>query len=316
MNEDRDGGRSTPESSISQSNHNSRRTEMFAVLAFGIAILLTIFLARSFKGIEYNQFGFKRRKASGKVDTDTVYSGGRYPIGITFNFKTFPADAHILELWNLEVFTSDRLQVSLDCALQYFLRIEDLKLLHDNYDLQYESVLEDSARDAIKSAATRFSTRDYGIIRGEIEEALFVAARVRLGGLCCPIWCDLPTGGCNSTGCIPRESDSCGPDQLGLFASVRFFQLLYVEIDPNVMPKSEDADSEEDAKKEVFLQSSQLVRLETLKMASTLNNFLLRIFLSYLCCPEHILFHFHPRFMFMNTDYILRRIGHIFRIPV
>lgn len=60
-----------------------------------------------------SQFGFKRRKASGKVDTDTVYSGGRYPIGITFNFKTFPADAHILELWNLEVFTSDRLQVRL-----------------------------------------------------------------------------------------------------------------------------------------------------------------------------------------------------------
>lgn len=55
MNEDRDGGRSTPESSISQSNRNRQRAEMFAVLAFGIAILLTIFLARSFKGIEYNQ---------------------------------------------------------------------------------------------------------------------------------------------------------------------------------------------------------------------------------------------------------------------
>lgn len=84
--------------------------------------------------------------------------------------------------------------MSLSCSLQYFLRIEDLRLLHDQFDLKYESILKSSARDAIKSAATQFSTRDYGTMRGEIEDTLFEAARNRLGGVCCPTWCDLPAG--------------------------------------------------------------------------------------------------------------------------
>ena len=57
------------------------------------------------------QYGFSRRKSTGNVDTDTVYSGGHYLIGIDHEFKIFQADAHLVELTQIAVFTSDRLEV-------------------------------------------------------------------------------------------------------------------------------------------------------------------------------------------------------------
>lgn len=94
---------------------------------------------------------------------------------------------------NMSVVVSKQ-KVAMDCTFQYFLRVEDLALLHDTFDLQYEDILRTNAIDAIKSSVTQFSTRDFGTIRDVIEETLYQAVRARLGGMCCPIWCDSPGG--------------------------------------------------------------------------------------------------------------------------
>jgi len=44
------------------------------------------------------QYGFIRRKSTGTVDTGRVYTYGRYLVGPDFKFKTFPADAHYIDL--------------------------------------------------------------------------------------------------------------------------------------------------------------------------------------------------------------------------
>lgn len=243
---------------------------ILAVAGVG-ALLLVILLPRAFKGVEFDEFGFKRRKASGRVDTSTIYTGGRYYIGITFDFKKFPADAHFVELYDLEVFTSDRLEVAMDCTFQYFLRVEDLALLHDTFDLQYEDILRTNAIDAIKSSVTQFSTRDFGTIRDVIEETLYQAVRARLGGMCCPIWCDSPGGMCNITACIPQEN--CEPGDLGLFASVRFFQLLFVDIPDDVISRNLLTLTQlEDGEREEYIQDAQLVQIQTEKMVQDIQN--------------------------------------------
>ena len=45
------------------------------------------------------------------MDTDTVYTGGYYSIGIDYEFKLFDADAHFVSLDAIDIFTSDRLEV-------------------------------------------------------------------------------------------------------------------------------------------------------------------------------------------------------------
>ncbi|KAJ8019807.1 hypothetical protein HOLleu_41547 [Holothuria leucospilota] len=250
------------------------KVTLFVLVVVGLGILLmVIMIPRSFKKVEFYQYAFKRRKASGRVDTDNVYVGGRYHTGITFEFKPFPADAHFVYLHGLHVFTSDRLEVELDCSFQYFLRIEDLKLLHDTFDLRYKEVMRENARDALKSAVTQFSTRDFGTIRDIIEETLFQAIRTRLGGSCCLVWCDLPGGYCNTTVCIPRESESCGSKQLGLFANVRYFQLLFVKIPRDVMARNLQTLTQiEDAEREEYVQEYQVVQIMTQKMVQDINN--------------------------------------------
>ncbi|PIK59362.1 hypothetical protein BSL78_03733 [Apostichopus japonicus] len=239
---------------------DKKQVIIFWLTLAGIAaLLLVIMLPRSFKGVEFDEFGFKRRKASGRVDTTEVFMGGRYYIGITFDFKKFPADAHFVEFYDLAVFTSD------------VLRLEDLALLHDTYDLQYKDILEKNALDAIKSSVTQFSTRDFGTIRDEIEETLFRAVRSRLGGLCCPLWCDRPGGMCNLTACISQEE--CGVDDLGLFASVRFFQLLFVDIPDDVISRNLLTLTQlEDGEREEYIQDAQLVQIQTEKMVQDTQN--------------------------------------------
>ena len=63
--------------------------------------------------IFFFQYGFKRQKSTGSVNTDEVYSGGKYLVGPDFEFKTFKASAHFETLRDVTVFTSDKLEVNL-----------------------------------------------------------------------------------------------------------------------------------------------------------------------------------------------------------
>ena len=56
--------------------------------------------------------GFKRRKSTGNVDTSRVYTTGRYAVGPDAEFKIFSSVAHFVNLTNVAIFTSDRLEVS------------------------------------------------------------------------------------------------------------------------------------------------------------------------------------------------------------
>ena len=46
------------------------------------------------------------------MDTDEVYSGGKYLLGPDYKFKTFKASAHFEALRDVTVFASDKLEVS------------------------------------------------------------------------------------------------------------------------------------------------------------------------------------------------------------
>jgi hypothetical protein len=47
-------------------------------------------------------------------------------------------------------------KVSISVELQYFIIQEDLKLLHDAYDIYYEKIIEDNAKDALKVTFMKF----------------------------------------------------------------------------------------------------------------------------------------------------------------
>ena len=79
-----------------------------------------------------------------------MYECGRHLIGPDHEFKEFYAAAQFVHYAHINIYTSDNLEVSISVELQYFLIKEDLKLLHDNYDLKYQSVVTGNANDALR----------------------------------------------------------------------------------------------------------------------------------------------------------------------
>ncbi|XP_022111664.1 uncharacterized protein LOC110990886 [Acanthaster planci] len=249
----------------------SENTVKAVVVIAIIAVLLVIILVpSSFHGVEYYQFGFVRRKSTGSVNTDKVYTSGYYLIGIDYEFKNFKADAHFVDLESVAVFTSDRLEVRLDCTFQYFLREEDLQDLHDTYDIQYEDILRNNAIDELKGATVDFSTRDFGEKRAEIEKTMFNAVKKRLGGNCCKPGCQNSPEGCE-VGC--KKVEDCTKEDKGFFADVRYFQLGFVDIPDDVISRNLQTLTQlEDGFREEYIQLAQLVRIRTEEMVTQIQN--------------------------------------------
>ncbi|KAK7113664.1 uncharacterized protein [Littorina saxatilis] len=227
-----------------------------------VALLLVILLPMSFSGLEYYEYGFKRQKSTGSVKTDEVYSGGKYLIGPDYEFKTFPASAHFETLRDVTVFTSDKLEVKLDVYFQYFLKKEDLDILHRNYDLFYENVIRTSAIDALKGEAPNFATREFITNRKALEAALYKAIRERLGGICCALDCQQFDFAC-PPGC-KKQSLCDDKTEKGLWVYVKYFQMGAVEIPSDVQGRFLRALTlQEEAAREKLLQEAQVVRKNT-----------------------------------------------------
>lgn len=78
-----------------------------------LILLLVILLPLSFSYIDFYEYGFLRRRTTGRVNLDKVYEGGRYLVGPDHEFKEFKATAQHVNFNNIAVFTTDNLQVHL-----------------------------------------------------------------------------------------------------------------------------------------------------------------------------------------------------------
>ena len=172
------------------------------------------------------QYAFVKQKSTGKVDTNKIYTGGRHWIGPDYTFKTFRADAHFEDLPKITAFTTDKLEVTISCAFQYFLRPEDLADMHKEYDLFYRPVVRSTALAAVKSKAALISMTDYLKNREKVELQIFESLALRLGGQCCRKDC-VSRANCKLD-CKPYAS--CTREDKGLFVDIRYFQLHEVEI--------------------------------------------------------------------------------------
>lgn len=95
-----------------------------------------------------------------------MYKSGRHFVGPDYTFKKFKADAHFEDVKNIAVFTSDKLEVQISCAFQYFLKTEDLADLHNEYDLFYQPVIRSTALSALKGIVGLFCVMQNSKVSG------------------------------------------------------------------------------------------------------------------------------------------------------
>jgi len=244
-----------------------------AVFLIGFIILLV----SSFADVNYYEYGFIKSRSTGSVDTSVVYESGRHFVGPDKYFKTFQATAHIVSLRDIEIFTRDKLEVTITVNIQYFLNKDDLAELHQEYDIFYKDVFKQTAKDVVKGAVTTYSTREFVNRRPEIEQKIFIALRKRFSGSCCEPLCE--EGGafpCIQDCLKPREN--CSKADKGLFSTVRYFQLGDVKIPHDVQKRylltlTRQLDSE----KEKFVQETAVVRKTTEMRVRNIQNEALEI---------------------------------------
>ena len=211
---------------------------VYAVLAVGI--LLTIILVPiSLSYIEYNEFGLEIRTTTGAVDTEKVYSGGRYMTGPTYDFLRYPSDAHLEDFEDLSVFSSGGnnesigLEFILDLDFTYLLRKDELGDLHQELAQSYKAVIASRAKDAIKNEAIFFTFSDYFKERKLVEQRFREAVQRRWDET--KVHCDL--------------------DQ---------FHLGRIRIPDSVAEKQLESQLQNERnKKESFLQQAQIEREQT-----------------------------------------------------
>ncbi|XP_005090572.1 uncharacterized protein LOC101853991 [Aplysia californica] len=241
------------------------------LIVLGIGVLLTcILVPMSFSGLEYYEYGFKKQKSTGTVNTEKVYGVGRHMVGPDYEFKIFPASAQHVSL-TLDIFTKDKLEIEIKIYFQYFLRKEDLPILHKFYDLVYEPTIKSSAVAALKIEAPKYSTLQYIQDRRNVEAALFTVVRERLGGKCCQQDCKSWVYACPSN-CIPLSR--CDADkQKGLWVDVKFFQMGRIEIPDDVADRYLKALTlKEEVAREEFLQEAAVVRKGTVALVHDIKN--------------------------------------------
>ncbi|XP_061187984.1 uncharacterized protein LOC133196050 [Saccostrea echinata] len=251
----------------------SERTPLVLGAVGGCFILSIIggtLLAYSFSYVEYFEFGFKRQKSTGRVDKSEVYTAGRYFYGPDMEFKVFPLDAHYVTLENAKIFTADKLEVGITVHFQYFLRRDELVLLHDTFDMDYKDVIQNSALDAMKGSTTEYTTRELVSDRKLLEETIYKAVRERLGGICCRPNCTSFQYAC-SQNCKPRTT--CTVKEKGYFVDVKYFQLGGVTI-PNVVQERfmRALTLQEDSERELLVQETKVVRKDTTAMVQQTRN--------------------------------------------
>mmetsp|Transcript_23896 Transcript_23896/g.59996 ORF Transcript_23896/g.59996 Transcript_23896/m.59996 type:complete len:374 (+) Transcript_23896:260-1381(+) len=146
-------------------------------------LLLIILLPMSFHNVEYHEVAFFKRRSTGTIDRDYVYTSGRHCIGPDGSFVKFPASDQTVDFKAMSVWTkTERLSdttagaagtaISLDVTFQYRLRPEELSELYSSVALQYEPFVRNLATTAIKNVSTSFTAEEWTKDRRTIQDAL------------------------------------------------------------------------------------------------------------------------------------------------
>jgi len=149
-------------------------------------LLLVILLPLSFSYLEYYEYGLVQRLSTGAVDTDEVYSSGRYVVGPDKHFIKYPADAHLQSLENLGVFSKSTsnesigLEFRLDVDFTYFLIEDEIGDVHREQASKYPSVISSRAQEAIKNtAAAEVTFTEFFQERKKVEDLFRKAVQER-----------------------------------------------------------------------------------------------------------------------------------------
>lgn len=148
---------------------------IFLFIGFIIAAGL---VGGSFKSVAPLEYGLLQNTISKELNTKRVYSSGRYFIGPSYKFITYPRQATTIVLGvggdsGSVVLPSS--QVTMECSLQYQLIPTGLATLYSAFGTAYTSRFIGFASNALFNGLSSFTAQDFYQNRAQVEKAGFAA---------------------------------------------------------------------------------------------------------------------------------------------
>ncbi|XP_071169489.1 uncharacterized protein [Mytilus edulis] len=238
-----------------------------ATVIIGLILFVGIFPA-SFVYVEYHEMALLKNKVTGTVDRDTVYFTGCYVLGPDKEFVRYPKYGNTISM-TTDVFTIDKLEITMSFHLQYYIRSNELGDLHRQYEQDYNGVLRNVARSEIKNHVGQFSLDYFRLNRTNLEKYILNLLQARFEGDCCKSCC--PNSCTNNTVCATcLPEDKCHP---GYHVDIKYFQLTQISIPSEVSNLFvQQLVLQVEAEKEFLVQTHSLVQKKTEQLTKKLKN--------------------------------------------
>ena len=142
-----------------------------STLASVALLVIIILLAMSFAKVDTTEVGLMYSHASQKIDRTTIYNSGRYYVGVSGEFITYPKIIQELELPIFDARTQDGLKLSLEISITYSVvqNITSLLSIFDRFGRHYDGFLSRLVQNLVRDAAARETAFNYAMNRSAVN---------------------------------------------------------------------------------------------------------------------------------------------------
>lgn len=147
-----------------------------------LLIISVSLFGASFKTLGPLEAGLKINTVTQTISTDTIYTSGRYFLGLTNSFIVYPTTLQSVEFSDsspdapaLQASTAEGQSIILELSFQFRVRVAALGALYRKYTLSYKSRYISVAESLLKNQAVLYSASDYFTRRREIAEVFHSA---------------------------------------------------------------------------------------------------------------------------------------------
>jgi len=149
-----------------------------------VTLITTVTIAFSFAQININQVGLLYDIWQQKVVENAIYYPGRYWLGFTKYFTTYPVTAQNLSFFNstaIKCITADETDLNIELVIIYKLRPE---LLYEHYNtFKAENYIDEYTifiKEIVENIASTYNITDFIFKRNEISNAMAVGINLKM----------------------------------------------------------------------------------------------------------------------------------------
>lgn len=144
-----------------------------------------IMIGCSFDTLDPLHAGIEFNTVNKQINQDQVFLSGRYFLGLGKAFLEFPRNEQTIDFSTSSdadepALLMERSQVTVECSMQYVLKLDKLTAIYSAYELNYHDKMVKEATNAIKNTASDYDVAKFYQERRTVSAEMEAAVRVAL----------------------------------------------------------------------------------------------------------------------------------------